>query len=237
MNTCDVCSAPQSVAFDPSLAVITAAALVDSINPCAIAVLLILLGSLMMTTDKRKVVITGLAFAAGLFAAYLLAGLGLFHALNLIGLAKWFHLIIGIMAIIVGLLNIKDFFWYGAGGFITEIPRRWRPTMKNLLSKIHSPVPAFLIGFVIIFFELPCTGGPYLFTIGYLAGFSKISLIPTLLFYNLIFIMPLLIITALIYFGYSNIEKAASWKERNIRILHLIAGIIMLGLGIWVMLS
>jgi cytochrome c biogenesis protein CcdA len=237
MDSCDVCTAPQVAVFDPSLAVITIAALVDSINPCAIAVLLILLGSLMATTDKRKVAITGLFFAAGLFVAYFLAGLGLFHALNLISLAKWLHLIVGIMAIIIGLLNIKDFFWYGAGGFITEIPRRWRPTMKNILSKIHSPIPAFLIGFVIIFFELPCTGGPYLFTLGYLAGIPKVSLIPTLLYYNLIFILPLLIITALIYFGYSNIEKANEWKERNIKILHLVAGIIMLGLGIWVILS
>jgi cytochrome c biogenesis protein CcdA len=237
MNSSDICNVPKSTVFDPSLVVITAAALVDSINPCAIAVLLILLGSLLTTTSKKRTITIGLLFAAGLYVAYFLAGLGIFSALNLTGLAKWFHLVIGILAIIVGLFNVKDFFWYGGAGFVTEIPRAWRPTLKKMLGAITNPIGAFLIGFVVIFFELPCTGGPYLFTLGYLAGLSKISIIPILLYYNLIFVLPLLIITALIYFGYSNIEKTTAWKEKNIRILHLIAGIIMLGLGIWVILS
>lgn len=236
MNISNTCGLTHDIS-NPSFYVITSAALVDSINPCAIAVLLILLGSLIMTNDKRKAVLTGLAFTIGLFLAYFLAGLGLFHVLNLTGLAKWFHLIIGILAIIIGLSNIKDFFWYGAGGFITEIPRKWRPSLKNILGKITNPVPAFLIGFVIIFFELPCTGGPYLFTLGYLASFPKTSLIRILLYYNLIFVLPLLVITALIYFGYSSVKKATSWKDRNIKILHLISGIIMLGLGIWVIIN
>ena len=146
-------------------------------------------------------------------------------------------MVVGILAILIGLSNIKDFFWYGGGGFVTEIPNRWRPSLKNFLGKITSPLPAFFAGFVVIFFELPCTGGPYLFTIGYLASLSKVSLIPILLYYNLIFVLPLLLITSLIYFGYSSIEKTTAWKDKNIRILHLISGMIMLGLGIWVIIN
>lgn len=220
-----------------SFSVITGAALVDSINPCAIAVLLILLSSLLSTKNKRTAIFTGLLFTFGLFIAYFLAGLGLFHALNLSGMARWLHTIVGILAVLIGLSNIKDFFYYGGGGFITEIPRSWRPTLKNMLSKVTHPIFAFLIGLVVIFFELPCTGGPYLFTIGYLASLPKISLIPILLYYNFVFISPLLLITGLIYFGYSNVDKAMSWKDRNIKILHLIAGIIMLSLGLWVIFS
>ncbi|AKM82417.1 TPA: hypothetical protein DD449_04985 [Candidatus Berkelbacteria bacterium] len=115
-----------------SWVVITSAALVDSINPCAIAVLLILLGSLLTLKTKRQAVLTGLSFVVGLFVAYFLAGFGLFHALTLVGIAKWFHLVVGILAIIIGLSNVKDYFWYGAGGFVTEIPNRWRPKMKNI---------------------------------------------------------------------------------------------------------
>ncbi|AKM82418.1 TPA: hypothetical protein DD449_04990 [Candidatus Berkelbacteria bacterium] len=102
------------------------------------------------------------------------------------------------------------------------------------MTKIVKPLPAFLIGFVIIFFELPCTGGPYLFTLGYLASLPKFSLVPILIYYNLIFILPLLLIIGLVYFGYSSIEKTTQWKDKNIRILHLISGIIMLGLGLWI---
>lgn len=236
MSNLGICVAPP-VLTSASMPIITSAALVDSINPCAIAVLLILLGSLLTTANKKKAILTGLLFTAGLFIAYFLAGLGLFHALNLTGLAKWFHTIIGIMAILIGLSNIKDFLWYGGGGFVTEIPNQWRPSLKNFLRKITGPLPAFFAGFIVIFFELPCTGGPYLFTIGYLASLPKVSLVPILLYYNLIFVLPLLLITALIYFGYSNAEMATAWKDRNIRILHLISGMIMLGLGIWVILN
>ncbi len=228
-----VCEA-QPVIDSASFSVVTCAALVDSINPCAIAVLLILLGSLLTTSDHRKVFSSGILFILGLFIAYLMAGFGLFKALNLISFAGWFHYVIGAIAIVIGALNIKDYFWYGAGGFVTEIPRKWRPAMKQFLKKISSPLFAFLGGMVVIVFELPCTGGPYLFTIGYLASLPKASLIPILIYYNFIFILPLIVITILIYFGYSNIAKASKWKDKNIRLLHLISGIIMMGLGLWV---
>lgn len=214
------------------------AALVDSINPCAIAVLLILLGALLATGDKKKTLKAGLAFTASIYIAYFLFGLGLLSALQITGLAYWFAKIVGILAIIIGLLNIKDFFWYGGGGFVIEIPRRWRPTLKGMLSKVTSPIGAFLIGFVVTLFELPCTGGPYLFILGLLADKTTTTgAIPILLLYNLFFVLPLLIITTLIFLGYSNVDSANKWKEKNIRILHLIAGIIMVALGLVVLLG
>lgn len=233
MSSGSVCVAPM-VIDSVSFSVITCAALVDSINPCAIAVLLILLGSLLATKDRRKVFLSGLLFVLGLFIAYFLAGLGLFQALNVSSFAKWLHLFVGALAIVLGLLNIKDFFWYGGGGLVTEIPRSWRPRLKKFLQNLSSPLLAFIGGLVVIVFELPCTGGPYLFTLGYLASLPKISLIPILLYYNLVFIFPLIVLLRFFYFGYSSIEKASNWKDRNLKILHLISGIVMLILGIWV---
>ena len=119
-----------------------------------------------------------------------------------------------------------------------EIPRKWRPTLKNLLSKATSPISAFLMGFLVCLFELPCTGGPYIFILGLLAEkTTRLAAIPVLLLYNLFFVLPLVIIILLIYAGLTNIEKATEWKERNIKLLHLIAGIIMLILGIIVILK
>jgi cytochrome c biogenesis protein CcdA len=66
---------------------------------------------------------------------------------------------------------------------------------------------------------------------------TAMSAVPILLLYNLFFVLPLLIITALIFVGYSNTDKANAWKDKNLRILHLIAGIIMLGLGVVVVLG
>ena len=221
-----------------SILTIIGAALVDSINPCAIAVLLILMGALLIAGDKKKALKAGFAFTASIYIAYFLFGIGLFSVIQISGLSYWFYKIIGILAIIIGLANVKDFFWYGGGGFVMEIPRNWRPKLKEMLSKVTSPLGAFLMGFVVCLFELPCTGGPYIVILGLLADkMTLFSSIPLLLLYNFVFIIPLIIITLLIYFGFANVENATKWKDNNLRILHLIAGIIMLALGILITLG
>ncbi len=233
------CQTPQTIK-EVSLWVVTCAGLVDAINPCAIAVLLILLGGLLVFKEqgKRKVLFSGLSFIAALYLAYFLLGLGLISFLQLSGLATIFHRLVGGLAIIVGLFNIKDFICYGGGGFVMEIPRSWRPKMQKLLLKASSPAGAFLIGLAVTAFELPCTGGPYVFVLGLLSHrLSMVETIPLLLYYNLVFVSPLIILTALIYFGYASVERAIDWKERNLRLLHLLAGLMMLLLGVWVFVN
>lgn len=232
----NICQIPQTIS-EVSLWVVTCAGLVDAINPCAIAVLLILLGGLLVFKEqgKRRVLLSGFSFITALYLSYFLLGLGLVKTLQLSGLATAFHRIVGVFGIVLGLLNIKDFIWYGGGGFVMEIPRSWRPTMQKLLLKVSSPVGAFVMGLAVTAFELPCTGGPYLFVLGLLS--HKLSLMettPLLLYYNLIFVSPLILLTILIYLGYASIEQAIDWKERNLRLLHLVAGVLMLGLGVWV---
>ena len=94
------------------------------------------------------------------------------------------------------------------------------------------------MGFAVCLFELPCTGGPYIVILGLLA--ERITLfasIPLLLIYNLFFVLPLIFITFMIYLGFVNVEKTTEWKERNIKRLHLIAGLIMLILGMLIVLG
>jgi len=214
------------------------AALVDSINPCAIAVLLILLGALLAAGDKKRALKAGFAFTLSIYIAYFLFGVGLFSALQISGLSYWFYKIVGLLAVVIGLANIKDYFWYGGGGFVMEIPRSWRPSIKKILGAVISPTGAFLAGFAVCLFELPCTGGPYIFILGLLAERATMATaIPILLLYNLFFVLPLIAITLLLYFGFYSIEKASEWKEKNIRVLHLVAGIIMLALGLAVMMG
>ena len=219
-----------------SLWAIAGAAIVDSINPCAIAVILILLTALMISSgDKKRALYGGLAFTFSIYITYFLFGLGLLQIIALTNIAGIIAKIVGVIALIIGLANIKDFFFYGGGGFVMEIPRKWRPTLKKILNGVTSPLGAFFAGFVVTLFELPCTGGPYFFVLGLLSQAEKmISIIPTLLFYNLVFVLPLIFIVFAVYFGFSSVEKAEAWKEKNLKVLHLVAGIIMIALGVWV---
>ncbi|MBU1204145.1 MAG: GAP family protein [Nanoarchaeota archaeon] len=222
-----------------SFIAIAGAAIVDSINPCAIAVLLILLTSLFLIGKPKKALSSGLAFTLSIFLMYFLIGLGLITLFKGISsvwsyAARILRIFIGFFAIGIGLANLKDFFWYGKG-FTTEIPLKWRPILKRMLHKVTSPKGAFIIGIFVTAFELPCTGGPYFFVTGFLANqVSYAAIIPILLFYNFIFVLPLLILNFAFFFGLTTIEKTERWRQRNIRLLHLIAGMIMLGLGIMV---
>ncbi|MDX2007850.1 MAG: cytochrome c biogenesis protein CcdA, partial [Meiothermus sp.] len=160
----------------PFLLTLLGAALVDSINPCAIAVILLLFGGLMIfedAEDRRRVLRTGLAFTLGIFLAYVLFGLGILSALRFTSAAGWFKTAVGALAILIGLANLKDYFWYGGGGFVTEIPRRWRPALFSLIRRATDPPVAFVTGAAVTLFELPCTGGPYLFVLGLMAQRSS----------------------------------------------------------------
>lgn len=232
--------APASLGF-PFLLTLLGAALVDSINPCAITVILLLFGGLMIfedAEDRRRVLRTGLAFTLGLYVAYLLFGLGIFSALRWTSAALWFKTAVGMLAIVIGLANLKDYFWYGGGGFVTEIPRRWRPALFGLIRKATSPPVAFVTGLAVTLFELPCTGGPYLFVLGLMAERStQLQALPYLLLYNLVFVTPLVLLTLGVYLGRIGVEATGEWRERNIRRLHGIAGVVLLGLGLVVVLG
>lgn len=217
-------------------AVLTAAA-VDAINPCAFAVLILLLTTILATDNKRRALFAGLAFTLSIFISYLLMGLGLYSAIQVTGLSHTFYIVVAILAILVGVFNMKDYFAYGKW-FIMEVPISWRPKMKALLRGITSVPGAFMIGFVISLFLLPCTSGPYIVILGLLAHATTFTYALTLLvLYNFVFVIPMLVITLLIYFGITTTKQAEEWRSGKLKVLHLIAGILMLVVGIAMLVS
>ncbi len=65
---------------------------------------------------------------------------------------------------------------------------------------------------------------------------TYIQAILLLLLYNFIFVLPMIGLTIAVYFG-MNVEKAEETRSKNLKILHLIAGIIMLLMGIALILG
>ncbi|MBU2562784.1 MAG: hypothetical protein KKF68_03935 [Nanoarchaeota archaeon] len=217
---------------------ITSLALADSVNPCAIAILAMVLTSILIKNpDKRKKVLyTGIAFVTAIYLGYLIYGI------IIIQFFKSFAEILrensstvfnglAIFAMLLGALHIKDFFMYNRGGIATEMPIWMRPKVKKIIDNIVSPSGAFIIGFLVTLFLLPCTIGPYIIASGLLAKLGIAGALPWLLYYNLIFILPMLVIVGMIYYGFSKVEEVSGWKERNIKILHLIAGILLFLVG------
>jgi len=226
----------ESFSQDLTLPILIGASLVDAINPCAFAVLLILMTTILASGIRKRALFSGLAFSLSIFIFYFLMGLGIYSVIANIETSRIFMKIIGGIAIILGIFNLKDFFWYGKG-FLMEVPISWRPKLKSLIHSITSPVGAFFIGFLVSLFLLPCTSGPYIVIIGMLGHKTTyLKAVWLLVLYNLIFVFPMIGITLGAYFG-MNIKKAEEKRTKNLRILHLIAGIIMLGMGTCLLLG
>ncbi len=206
-------------------------ALVDSINPCEFAVLIILMTTILSSGNSKNALKAGLAFSLSIFISYFLMGLGFYKALDFGGISGWFFKFIGWLAIILGILNLKDYLWYGKG-FLMEVPLSWRPKLKSIISSVTNPRGAFMIGFLVSLFLLPCTSGPYIVILGMLANKTElVKAISYLVLYNLIFIFPMVFISYAVYRGFDP-KKAEEIRQSKLRILHLIAGIIMLGMGV-----
>ncbi len=223
---------------------ISALALADSVNPCAIAVLaMILMAILIQNPEKRKkVLFGGLAFVSAIYLGYLFYGIIIIQFF--MGFAEFLrekstiiYSGLAILAMILGALNIKDFFIYKKGGFATEMPLFLRPKVKKITQRATSPQGAFIIGFLVTLFLLPCTIGPYIVASGLLSQLGTFKALPWLLYYNVIFVLPMLIIAGLIYFGFTKVQEVSGWKERNIKLLHLIAGILLFLVGVALLLG
>lgn len=204
-------------------------AAIDSINPCAFAVLIFLVGYLLAIGSPKLILRVGLVYIFTVFAVYFSAGLGLLKILTTFGFAGIIYKVAAVILIFVGLVNVKDFFWYGKG-FTLAIPESKKPLIEKYVRKASIPA-AIVLGFLVSAFELPCTGGVYIAILGLLANKQNLQAIPYLLLYNFIFVLPLFIILGLVYFGVSA-KQMEEWRTKNRKWLRLVLGLGSLVLGI-----
>ncbi len=220
-----------------TFAVVTAGALVDAINPCEFAVLIILMTTILDAGTRKKALKSGLAFSASIFISYLVMGFGLFSVIQFTNISAILFKVVAVLAVVVGILNIKDYFHYGGGGFVMEVPMRWRPKLKRILKSVTTPTGAFFTGFAVSLILTPCTSGPYIVIVGLLSSkTTMLAAIPILIYYNLIFISPMVAITILVSRGFDP-SKAEEIRQKRIKTLHLVAGLMMIGLGVVMLLG
>ncbi len=147
----------------PTLGAIIFTAIIDSINPCAIGVMILLVTTMMSNAKARKrMMLIGATYVAAVFTTYFLAGLGLVYFFATIPLWMAEYISIAVAGIIIfgGLVEIKDYFWYGRGFSLAISPERAKQ-IHEYVTKISIPGTIFLGAFA-AGVELPCTGGPYL---------------------------------------------------------------------------
>jgi len=216
--------------YELKLTTILVTALVDSINPCAIGVLVLLISTLLsLSYDKKKMLMTGFIYVTAVFITYFLAGIGLLTVVHKLQIGEMVGVMVGFLVIFLGFVEIKDFFWYGKGFSLTI------PTSQIGRIKKHAEnatvAGAIILGILVAAVELPCTGGPYLAIITLLSEQINLRNIFYLAIYNLIFVLPLVVIIVLAYFGTTALD-IKSWKDKYKRWMRLFTGILMIALGV-----
>ena len=214
------------------------AAISDSINPCAFAVMLLLLSTILTRhKSRRKTFFAGAMFCLAVFVTYLAMGVWLFSALATSNNTLVLKLIVWILWLLVWLANLKDYFRYGKR-FVMEVPFSRRPKMQDLIYKVSSPLWAFFIGILVSLFLLPCSSGPYFTILWFMSSQSKdlnLRWYIYLIVYNLIFVLPMLIIAIMVSLWYTSVDRLAKIKHEKTKLIHLIVWILMLGLWIYVL--
>lgn len=218
---------------DLTLPIVLGAAVIDSINPCAIGVILFLSSVLLKVSTRKQLLLRlGAVYITTVYVVYTLSGLGLIwfqHTLIDAGLAESVGITVGVLVILLGLIELKDVFWYGKW-ISLEIAPRHRARMNDMAQRL-SLLGVIAIGGFVAMVELPCTGGPYLAITALLAkSFDTRSLL-YLLLYNFIFVLPLTIILLMIYFGSSTLVLK-QWRQSGRKWMNLASGLLMIFLGI-----
>jgi len=219
----------------PTIGTVLITAAVDSINPCAIGVLILLISAIAVRKSKKNILKLGFVYIGAVFITYFLAGLGLtlfFHSIPLV-LTEYLSIAVGTIVVLAGLIEIKDFFWYGKGISLAINPAHAK-RIHHYATRITLPGLIFL-GVFAAGVELPCTGGPYLaITLLLSQNFNLMALL-LLLVYNIIFVMPLVVILLMAYSG-TKLTFIKRWKQKNKGYMRLATGILLIALGFALML-
>lgn len=199
-------------------------AIVDSINPCTFVVYTIFLIALSVKNlPKRAIYVIGLSFIFAVYLSYYTLGVGLMIITGKIPVT-W----AGYLAIAFGLYEI-----------VTGILEKSRTVGKGKLRKLAFSTEATIVGGIILGLTVsttlfPCSMGPY---VVYATIVSKMKALAYVLLglYNLVFVFPLFVIL----FAMGSLRESKEFSQamvRHSRELSVIAGILLIGIGLWVLL-
>ncbi|MCI0506506.1 MAG: thioredoxin family protein [Gammaproteobacteria bacterium] len=208
----------------------------DAFNPCAFFVLLFLLSLLVHAKSRQRMLITGGVFVLFSGLMYFLFMAAWLNVFLLMGKINAITIGAGVVAVVMASLNIKDYFWFRQGVSLS-IPDSAKPTLYQRTRRLVTAgsLPAMIMATMGLaafanLYEFLCTAGfPMVFTrILTLEELPAFSYYLYLILYNVVYIIPLLIIVIVftLTFGVKKLQEAQG------RRLKLLSGVMMLLLGL-----
>ncbi|MBC7260478.1 MAG: hypothetical protein H5T63_00580 [Chloroflexi bacterium] len=228
------------------LLTVVGAGLLDGVNPCAFATMIFLISYLSVRKRQgRELLATGAAFSAGVFLAYLAMGLGLLQFLTSLPIldviGKWIYGITMLLCLGLAWGSFSDYRKAREGRLedmslkLPDYLRGWSRRLIREGSRARNFVLASLfLGVVVSIVELACTGQVYLPTIIFVLGLkewrARAGL--ALLVYNVMFILPLVAVFLLVYFGTTS-QQLIRWMNRRAATVKLGTAVLFALLAAW----
>jgi len=229
---------------------VVGAGLLDGVNPCAFATMIFLVSYLTIRKRaRRELLLTGIAFTAGVFVAYLGIGLGMFRLLDrwpaLEAVGRWIYLVTAVICLALAWGSFADFRKARQGRLdemTLKLPDRLAKANRKLIREGSSArgfvLASFGLGLVVSLIELACTGQVYLPTIVFVLGVPGLRTRATLalLLYNLMFVLPLVVVFLLVYCGTTS-QQLLAWMKRHAASVKLATAVLFLVLSGWLVYS
>lgn len=229
---------------------IAGAGLIDGINPCAFAVIVFFISFLSVYKyTRREMIVVGTSYCAAVFLAYVLLGLGAFKFLY--AMQGFYYVMWAVKAGTVLLcavflaLSVYDFVHYArtkdASGLVLQLPAKYKTFIHKVMhaflkdrqkSVWRLGAAAAAVGFIVSLVEAVCTGQVYLPTIVVVlkeAGEHFWLAAGYLLFYNLMFIVPLAGVFLLALAGCES-KTFGEWLKKHLGLTKILMCLVFLAL-------
>ena len=215
--------------------------LLDGFNPCSMWVLLLMISILAPLNDRRRMLAIAGTFVLVEGIAYFVFMAAWLNLFMLIGVSRASQIIVGVIAIVAGLINVKDCFAFGRG-ISLSIPERAKPGIyQRMRALLHAPtltaavVGAAVLALLVQVVEFMCTSGfPALFTrILTLRGLEPAAYYGYLLLYNAAYMVDDVIVLGI---GVAMLSRHRL-QEKQGRVLKLISGTVMIALGLYLLID
>jgi glutaredoxin len=213
--------------------------LLDGFNPCSMWVLILMISMLAAVGDRRRMVAIAGTFVLVQGIAYFVFMAAWLNLFLVIGLSRASEMVLGVIALVAGAINMKDFVAFGRGVSLS-IPTSAKPgiyqRIRRLMNERSLAVAiggTIVLGLLVQVVELVCTSGlPALYTrILTLSQLDPWTYYAYLLLYNLMYMVDDVMVLSI---GVVTLSQHRL-QEREGRALKLLSGLVMVGLGLYLL--
>jgi len=235
------------------------AGLLEGLNPCALATLIFFISYLTMVGRTRKEILwVGMGFTGAGFVTHILLGFGILSSVQHFSFLPFFtriiYLITFVFSLILGIFSLYDYVQLKRGRpskMTLQVPDSLKKRIHRIIRKREEHLEAgketkstrflftaIFIGFIVTLLQSTCTSQVYLPTILFVTNIPSLrdSAIFYLILYNILYILPLVAIFVIVYWGTTSQQLSFFLQRRTSTIKLLTALFFFVLAGILIIL-